>query len=410
MRILFIHQNLPGQFQHLIQHCYQQKGWEARGIGERRWVTGNLAKMPAGFPIHIYDVLDPPPSHPYLVQTSQAITRGLAVVPILKRLRTQGWLPDIIYAHPGWGEALYLREVFPDARILHYCEYYYRPYGQDIGFDPEYPSSEDALLELHTRNTHHLLSLESMDLGISPTRWQKQCFPNAYQNKIQVIHDGIDTQRVSPDATATLTLNNGQLLSKNDEIISFVNRNLEPYRGFHVFMRSLPDVLTHRPKAQVLIAGGDSVSYGKPPSQGSYRQQMLLELHDQLHPHMDRIHFLGKIPYTKYLQLLRISSAHVYFTYPFVLSWSLLEAMACGAPVLASRTAPVEEVIHNELNGYLIDFFSIQELSRKLIDVLDQAKSPVIQALRMNARQTVVDRYDLQRFCLPQQMQRIMTS
>lgn len=404
MRILFIHQNLPGQFIHLIRYFWGRSGWDICGIGERRWVKDNLSKLPNGFPVLVYDIPEKPTSESFLLQTAMSVARGQSVVPVLKSLKNKGWIPDIVYAHPGWGEALFIRDIFPQAYIIHYCEYYYHAHGQDVNFDPEFPSTSEELMELRIRNTHHLLGLESMDLGISPTHWQKQCFPYEFHHKIKVIHDGIDTQRLQPDPSSSLQISNTTNITSKQEIISFVNRNLEPYRGFHIFMRALPEVLKHRPNAQVVIVGGDGVSYGRQPANGTYKTQMLTELHQQLSPFMGRIHFLGKVPYASYVSLLQTSSIHVYLTYPFVLSWSFLEAMCCGGLLLASNTPPIREVLVDQTNGYLFDFFSVHELTQHIIRILEDKEDYRHMQLREQARQTIIDHYDLHRICLPQQI------
>ena len=186
-----------------------------------------------------------------------------------------------------------------------------------------------------------------------------------------------------------------------DEVITFVNRNLEPYRGFHVFMRALPALLRRRPNAQVLIIGGNDVSYGQPPPHGeNWRTVMLRELHGQLP--MDRIHFVGKVPYKVYLNVLQVSACHVYLTYPFVLSWSCLEAMAAGCVVVGSKTQPVQEVIEHGKTGLLVDFFDRDALVNEVVTVLDNRAD--YAAMREAARAHVVAHYDLMRVCLPEQL------
>lgn len=402
MRLLFIHQNLPGQFRHLLSYYMQRKDVEIFGIGERRWVKDNLPNIPAGCRVLVYDLPETKrgSTHPYLLSTDSAVERGQAVVRLLHMLKAQGFVPDVVYAHPGWGESLFVKDVFPTCRLIHYCEFFYRAAGQDVGFDPEYPSSFDEILGLRVRNATHLLSLDAMDAGISPTHWQLQCFPEPYQKKIHVIHDGIDTKKVRPDSSAALQLPTGRILTAADEVVTFVNRNLEPSRGFHIFMRALPELLAARPNAQVVIIGGDGVSYGKPSNFGSYRLQMLNELGKNLP--LERIHFLGQISYEKYLKALQISSAHVYLTYPFVLSWSLLEAMAAGCLVIGSDTPPVREVIEDNKNGLLVDFFSPAKISRLINDIFMRPGD--MENLRLSARETVVEKYDLMRKCLPHQI------
>ncbi|MGA3890980.1 glycosyltransferase family 4 protein [Ralstonia nicotianae] len=403
MRLLFIHQNLPGQFRHLLSYYMKRKDVEIFGIGERRWVKENLPNIPAGCRVLVYDLpeVKREKPNPYMLSTSSAVERGQAVVRLLQMLKAQGFIPDVVYAHPGWGESLFVKDVFPACRLVHYCEFFYRAIGQDVGFDPEYPSSFDEILGLRVRNAAHLLSLDAMDVGITPTHWQLRCFPEPYQKKIHVIHDGIDTKKVRPDSSAEIQLPNGKVLMGANEVVTFVNRNLEPSRGFHTFMRSLPELLAARPNAQVVIIGGDGVSYGKPSSFGSYRLQMLNELGKRLP--LDRIHFLGRIPYDKYLKVLQISSVHVYLTYPFVLSWSLLEAMAAGCLVIGSDTSPVREIIEDGKNGLLVDFFSPDKMTGLIGAALMGAGE--LKKLRLSARGTVVEKYDLMEKCLPRQME-----
>jgi glycosyltransferase involved in cell wall biosynthesis len=217
-----------------------------------------------------------------------------------------------------------------------------------------------------------------------------------------VIHEGIDTTRVLPEPLATLSLPSGDhVFTAGDEVVTYVARNLEPHRGFETFMRSLPQILAERPTAHVLIVGGDGVSYGQRLPEGqSYKQRML----DQLGSALDltRVHFLGRIPYASYLKVLQVSRVHVYLTYPFVLSWSMLEAMAAGCLLIGSRTPPVEEVIVDGKNGLLVDFFSPEEVGARVIEALKDAR--LHDELRASARRTVVERYDLHRVCLPAQI------
>lgn len=328
-----------------------------------------------------------------------AVRRGQAVVRACLELKKQGFVPDIVYAHPGWGEALFLRDLYPDARITLYCEFFYRARGADVGFDPEFPSSLDDIFRVRVKNAASLLSLEAADAGLAPTVWQRKCFPREYRSRIEVIHEGVDTDVLRPDPGADLILAEGKpRLTARDEVVTYVARNLEPYRGFHIFMRAIPEIQKRRPRAHVVIIGDTGVSYGQAlPDRRTYKQQMLDEVGAKLD--MSRVHFLGPVSYETLLCAYRVSSAHVYLTYPFVLSWSMLEAMSAGCAVVASRTPPVTEVIEDRRNGFLVDFFSPSEIAERVDEVLEGG--PAVAAVREQARRTIVARYDLRRVCLP---------
>ncbi|MFB6275451.1 MAG: glycosyltransferase family 4 protein [Halothece sp.] len=408
MNILFVHQNFPGQYKHLAPAMARQ-GNTVIGIGEAQNIKkqGTQALSQAGVKVVGYNTPKgaSPSTHHYIRGLESGVRRGQAIVRATMQLREQGFIPDIVCAHPGWGEALYLRDVFPEAKHLYFLEFFYRSRGSDVGFDPEFPNQLDDLFRVRTKNATLLLSLEAMDWGVSPTAWQRDQHPAVYHDRISVIHDGIDTKTVKPNSEAQVTVEGGTLTGK-DEVITYVARNLEPYRGFHIFMRSLPELLRRRPNAHVLIVGGDDVSYGRRPPEGeTYRQKYLAEVEDQID--RDRVHFLGKVPYQLYLSVLQISSAHIYLTYPFVLSWSMLEAMAAGCLVIGSATPPVKEVLRHNENGLLVEFFQTKEI----VDAIDQvfADPERMQWLRENARKTVVENFDLESVCLPQHIQLIET-
>ena len=309
--------------------------------------------------------------------------------------------------HNGWGEIWYLKDIFPSVPLIGYFEFFYSASGADVGFDPEVPVTLDTPLRLRTRNLGNLMGLEVCDAGQCPTLWQKSRYPAVHQRKLEVLHEGIDTGKACPDPMARLVWPSARTASvrpvdlrAGEEIVTYVARNLEPYRGFPGFMRSLPEVLRRRPEAQVVIVGGDEVSYGSaPPGGKTFRELMLAELGDALD--LNRVHFLGRVPYPVFLRVLQVSRIHVYLTYPFVLSWSMLEAMAAGCLVLGSRTAPVEEVIRDGENGLLVDFFDSAAIADRVVEALEDPGA--FGDLRNAARQTVLDRYDLQH-CLPAQI------
>ena len=403
MKVLFVHQNFPGQYGRLATVLAKGPGCEVVALGDLKNVK-NRPKIP-GVKLLAYPTpaLATAHTHHYVRPLEGAVRRGQAVARSCLALQKQGFVPDVIYAHPGWGEALFLRDVFPNARLTLYCEFYYQAQGADVGFDPEFPSTPDDVLRVRVKNATSLLSLEAADAGISPTQWQRRMFPREFRNRIEVIHEGVDTDLVKPDAAAELKLaDKGVRLTARDEVVTYVARNLEPYRGFHIFMRAVPEIQRRRPHAHILIVGDEGVSYGQALPKGrTYKQKMLDEVGAKID--MSRLHFLGPVPYEMLLRIYQISSVHVYLTYPFVLSWSILEAMAAGCVVVASRTAPVTEVVDDRKNGLLVDFFSPPEIAARVDEVFENPAA--MAAIRKQARRTVVERYDLKRVCLPAHLQ-----
>lgn len=388
MNFLIIHQNFPGQFRHIALHLLAS-GHQVLGLGLQsapglQGVALVRYKLKRGTTKGI---------HRYVAPLENGVIYGQSVAEALLALQQKGFKPDVILAHPGWGEALFVKEVFPNVPLIGFFEFFYKPHGADVGFDPMFPVNLDDFARIRAKNALHLLNLETCDYGVSPTQWQKSLHPTAYQPRISIIHEGIDTEFMQPDAAASFTLPNGLQLHHGDQVLTYVARNLEPYRGFHVFMRALPDILRRNPQLQVVIVGGDDVSYGAKPSDAdNWREAMLREVGAQLD--LQRVHFLGKIPYADYRRVLQVSAAHVYLTYPFVLSWSMLEAMSCGCVMIGSATAPVQEVLEDGINGHMVGFFDQSALVERVTDVLAH---PQEQArLRIRARATVLERYTVQ--------------
>jgi glycosyltransferase involved in cell wall biosynthesis len=399
VKILFVHQNFPGQFLHLAPEM-ARRGHECLAL------TDVVNQRAASIPVARYkhEPLKVDPAQTRLGRNYTTMSdRGVTVARAALQLREKGYVPDVIFGHSGWGETLFLKEVWPEAKLLVYAEFYYKGRGADVGFDPEYsPANFDQVMIAQGRTTHLGQALTHADAGLSPTEWQASTYPAPLRRMIEVIFDGVDTDVMVPNAAASVTLPDGKVLKAGDEVLTFVNRNLEPYRGYHIFMRALPAVLAARPGCQVVIVGGDEVSYGNAPKgQKGWKETILSEVRDKLD--LGRVHFIGKVPYPTFTALMQVSRAHAYLTYPFVLSWSMLEAMAAGAMIVGSRTAPVQEVLQDGVNGRLVDFFDVPGWQVALIDAL--ANPAAYLHLRRAARETILARYDLKGHCLPRMVQ-----
>jgi glycosyltransferase involved in cell wall biosynthesis len=365
MNLLIIHQNFPGQFRHVALAALGRPGDNVIAIG-RDTAPG----LPGLKCFRYVPIRKASSAHPYLHQYEQAIVAGIQVSKLLEVLKKKGYCPDVILAHPGWGETLFVKDVYPDIPLIHFCEYYYHSTGADVGFDPEFACAQDAFSRIRPLNSMHLLNLEQCDIGIAPTHWQRSLFPSAYHSKIHVIHEGIPFQSAEPVPVASVKLPNGHALEAGQPVVTYVARNLEPYRGFHSFMRAIPYIQAQCPEARIVIVGGDGVSYGRMPiGYENWRSKMVAESAVDF----STVHFVGKLPYEIYRTVLRISDVHVYLTYPFVLSWSLLEAMASGCVVVGSDTAPVKEVIVNGVNGLLVNFFDSEAVAEKVCSVLNNS-------------------------------------
>lgn len=406
LKVLFVHQNFPGQFVHLAP-TLAARGHEVAAL--------RVAKSPErerwrGIDVYSYQprIGSTAGIHPWVADIETKTIRGEACWRRARQLEEAGFTPDVVYAHPGWGESLFLKQLWPAARLILYGEFFYAAEGSDMGFDPEFaPQKDDSDAErcrLQMKNLNHLTQLGQADLIVSPTHWQSSRFPSPWREHIAVVHDGIDTNLLRPDPTVKARLADGNELNKGDEVITFVARHLEPYRGFHVFMRALPALLRSRPKAHVVIVGEDGVSYGKaPPAHRHWRDFMLAEMGAQIDTEdARRVHFVGRLQRDAFTRVLQLSTVHVYLTYPFVLSWSLLEAMSIGCAIVGSDTAPVREVIDDEQQGLLVDFFDTRALVSTIERLLTDA--PLRERLGTQARQRVCEHYDLKRQCLPKQV------
>ncbi len=404
MNILFIHQNFPGQFKFLApalaaDPAHSVVAMTMQKANATQWQGVKLVPYTASRGTT-------PNVHPWVSDFETKTIRGEACFRAALQLKAQGFTPDAIIAHSGWGESLFLKDVWPKAKLGIYCEFFYHPQGADVGFDPEFPPKDvGEVCRLRLKNLNNLLHFEVADAGISPTHWQASTFPEPFRSRITVVHDGIDTETVAPNPAVSLTLNGNIVLTRQDEVITFVNRNLEPYRGYHIFMRALPGILKQRPNARVLIVGGDDVSYGARPEEGKkWKDIFAAEVRPQISDaDWARVHFLGHIAYEHFIPLLQLSTVHVYLTYPFVLSWSLLEAMSVGCAIVASDTQPLLEAIKHDETGRLVNFFDVAALANEVCALLDDAQARA--RMGQNAREFAQANYDLKTVCLPRQLQ-----
>ena len=403
LKILFVHQNFPGQFPHLAP-ALERRGHEVMALTVE---TNNRVS-----PVKVVKYRKPAEVklEPRLTKMYAEVSeRGVKAAFAARQLRRDhGYVPDVIFGHPAWGETLYLREVWPEAKLLVYAELMYKTTGLDTDFDPEFarPGLESRI-STTARSAHLIQTLVQADAALSPTEFQASTFPAELRPKITVCFDGVNTARLAPNPEARYTVPGTTLtFQPGDEVVTFVNRSLEPYRGYHIFMRSLPEVLAARPKAHVLIVGEEGQSYGSAPPEGSWKQKFLDEVKDRID--LTRVHFLGRVPYNDFVSILQVGRVHAYLTYPFVLSWSLMEAMAAGAMVVASDTAPLREVVQDGVNGRLVPFFDLPGWSAALVDAL--ANPAKYQPMRAEARRSVTAKYDLETICLPRLIEFVETA
>lgn len=359
MKFLFVHQNFPGQFLHILRYLADRPEHEIVFITEP-----NTNEIPR---VRKVPYVRPAPAakeaHVAARELDGGVRRAEAVWRVAMNLRNLGFTPDVIVGHHGWGEMLNLTDVWPGVPMLGYFEFYYDPLKADVGFDPEFPSDPSDYPRIRAKNAINHIALNLDQHGMSPTRWQLSTYPAWAQERINLLWEGVELDLCKPNPAARrkeLKINELRI-RPTDKLVTYVSRDLEPYRGFHLMMRTLPILQRARKDLKAVLIGSDGVSYGVMPPEGTWRDIMMQEVGGELD--MSRIAFPGRVPYSTYLSLLQRSDAHVYLTYPFVASWSLRESLAIGCAVVGSDTQPVSEFITHDDNGLLTSFFDKQALA-----------------------------------------------
>ena len=387
-KILFVHNNFPGQFRH-IARAARMAGYEIATLGSAnakdfdgiqpfRW------SLSRGTTPNIFDPA---------TRAEADLLRADAAAHQARLLKASGFMPDLIIGHPGWGETVHLSPIFPGVPQILFGEFFYLPVGGDVGFDPEFETRNDAQdMRVYAKNAVMSLAYAQADVIVSPTHFQASTFPVGLRSRIRVCHEGVSLSAATKKPDATLTLPSGQVLNGCQPVITFINRHYERLRGFHIFMRALPALMTACPEAQVVIIGKDSGGGygGQLANKQTWKQKMLAEVGDRLD--LSRVHFTGPLAHADMIAALSLSWAHVYYTYPFVLSWSLVEAMACECLILGSDTGPVRDAITHRESGILNDFFDVPALSAAMIDACNNPQS--YHHMRARARQTALSVFD----------------
>ncbi|MBN9509400.1 MAG: glycosyltransferase [Alphaproteobacteria bacterium] len=380
MRYLFVHQNFPGQYLHLLREIAGVPGNEIVFISEPN------ANAIEGVRRILYTPPKPDQESVHYVARDFdfAARRAEIVAGMAMNLKRLGFSPDIILGHHGWGELLNLPDVWPDVPLLGYFEFYYHTNGQDVDFDSEFPIASDRFPRIRAMNVVNHLALALNQHGQTPTRWQLTRYPSWAQQRIRLIREGarLDVCRPDPEACRQDFAIGEFRVTQGEKLVTYVARNLEPYRGFHIMMRALPHLLSARPDVKVVMVGGDDVSYGARLAEGTWREHFQKQLAGKYDA--SRVLLPGQIPYDTYLKMLQRSDAHVYLTYPFVASWSLREALAMGCAIVAADVEPVSEFITHDRNGLLIPALDPKNLAATVQHVLEDNK--LNQRLRTGAR------------------------
>ena len=389
MKFLFVHQNYPAQYQHLIMHLLARGGHDIVFISEANdntivGVRRALYRSDPGKPEFV---------HPAAQDLDRAVRRADQVAAAAINLKRLGFTPDIVIGHHGWGELLNLPDVFPGVPILGYFEFYYWADGQDVMFDPEFPTDPTHRPRIRAMNVINHLAYALGEPGQTPTEWQLTRYPEWMRPGIEILPEGARLDLCRPDpAVRTKELDLGGFkVAPGDKLVTYVARNLEPYRGVHTMIRALPELMRARPDLKVVMVGGDDVSYGARCSSGTWREHFMKEIAGRYDP--ARLLMPGQVAYPVYLRLLQRSDAHVYLTYPFVASWSLREALATGCVVIGADVESVREFVTHNRNGLITPCLDPARLAEQVLGVLEDRK--LSDRLRAGARRYAEKHLDM---------------
>jgi glycosyltransferase involved in cell wall biosynthesis len=379
--VLFIHNNFPGQFGDLARQL-MARGVPCLAVGQNhaRGVEGvKIAryKLPRGTTPGIY----------HLATRAEAdLIRARGAFDAAVALKNEGWDPAVIVGHPGWGEMTFLSEVFPKAKKVAFAEYYYHGRGYDVGFDTEFQAyDQETVLRADAKNGMMAVAYAEADAIVTPTPFQAGALPPRFRDATRVIHEGVDIDNIRPSPPEPFALDDGRVITPGTPVITYVNNHMEPMRGLHILARALPRLLREVPDAQVILIGDPNRKpYGAPAPEGMTWRDVCFQGVDY---DPARVHFLGRVPHERMLAAMRLGVAHVYYTYPFVLSWSLSESMALGCYVIGSDTPPVRDAIQDGKNGKLLPFFDVEALSTAMIAACrdPEASRPLRAAARVTA-------------------------
>jgi glycosyltransferase involved in cell wall biosynthesis len=382
MHVLFVHQNYPAQFGHIARRLVKDRGWQCTCLSRNPSGNDNSVALIQ------YDVKGGATEKTHYCARSfeNAVGHSQGIYEACRQHRELQ--PDLIVGHSGFGSTLFLKELY-DCPIVNYFEYFYRPHGSDMDFRLEYPCKEIDFLRSYCRNAMILLDLENCHAGYCPTHWQKSLLPTRYADKLQVIHDGVDTDIWQRHENLPRLIGPHHI-DADTRIVTYVARGLESMRGFDIFMKVAKRIYEQMPNVVFVVVGADQVYYGGDLNhikEKSFREHVLKR--DDYN--LSKFLFTGILQPSQLARLLSLSDLHIYLTVPFVLSWSLMNAMSCGCKVLASNTEPVREVIVHERNGLLADFYNIDGLVSSSLQVLSdpQAHGRLGQA----ATATVQEKY-----------------